>query len=225
MLECYFRYRGVLERLRRGPLASEIDDIAGHLALHRYAPTSARRYLCLIARFSWFAEESGHVKPESIDFPLLERFLSEIPSASTRTLARTAVACALRQLKGRSRQAGNTVSDDPDDRLVAAYDAHLKDVRGLQPGTRDGMLLLARRLLAWFREHRPSCSLAKLCGKDVLAFSGYISAASVTDGTRSASMSYLLPALSPVPSLGGAGSRGSRAFRTADTMLAPCPCA
>lgn len=32
MLESFFKYRGVLERMRRGPLADEIDSIADDLA-------------------------------------------------------------------------------------------------------------------------------------------------------------------------------------------------
>ena len=57
MLEIYFSYRGVLQRLRSGALGAEMDRIAGGLHSQGYKPASAKLYLSRIARFSQFAAE------------------------------------------------------------------------------------------------------------------------------------------------------------------------
>jgi hypothetical protein len=52
MLNHYFKYPGVLRRMRLGPLGAEIDRVAEHLERVGYAYLSAKRYLSLIAGFS-----------------------------------------------------------------------------------------------------------------------------------------------------------------------------
>jgi len=51
MLCRYFKYPGVLRRMRQGPLGAEMDAIASALERAGYARLSARRYLSLIASF------------------------------------------------------------------------------------------------------------------------------------------------------------------------------
>ncbi len=77
MLERYFKYAGVLARMRRGPLASEIDAVAEDLERTGYARLTAKRYLSLVASFSRYAADSGCTDPEDIGGTLVERFLAE----------------------------------------------------------------------------------------------------------------------------------------------------
>ena len=51
----YFKYRGVLQRMRLGPLGGKIDIVAEDLKRAGYTYLSAKRYLSLIASFSRYA--------------------------------------------------------------------------------------------------------------------------------------------------------------------------
>lgn len=52
MLESFFKYRAVLNRMRLGPLAQEIDAIADDLARTGYSRATGKRYLSLMGTFS-----------------------------------------------------------------------------------------------------------------------------------------------------------------------------
>lgn len=193
MLESYFKYPGVLRRMRRGPLAEDIDALAEDFARIGYARATVRRYLSLVASFSRYADRAGHTRPEALDMALVERFLSRIPeSAGTRSVARTALGHAVRRAARGDRIASSLVpSDDPDARMLTAYGTYLRDVRGLQPRSCQGILLLARRLLQWYRARRPHSSLSDMGGEDILAFVAHLAATSVTDATRSSAVSHV----------------------------------
>ena len=75
MLETYFKYPGVLHRMRRGPLAGVIDQIASDLERTGYSPGSAKRYLSLVATFSRYAAVAGCARPQLIKRRLVEGFL------------------------------------------------------------------------------------------------------------------------------------------------------
>jgi len=81
-------------------------------------------------------------------------------------------------------------SVDLDSGLLAAFDEHLQQVGGLQPRTSQGMLLQARRVLGWHREHRPGERLSDLTRSDVLDLACHTSAACATNRTRSVATSY-----------------------------------
>ena len=141
MLESFFERRGVLRRMRQGPLAEEIDGIATDLAATGYTRATVRRYLSLAATFSRYAKRVGRTKTELIDQDLVERFLSEIPvSDGMRSQARTALGHVVGFLGRRFARTGSgTVSTDADEPLLTAFDAHLRDVRGLQERSREGV--------------------------------------------------------------------------------------
>jgi site-specific recombinase XerD len=194
MLESYFKYRGVLRRMRRGPLAGDIDDLAAEFVSVGYTRATARRYLSLVAKLSRYAERRGLVRSKTLDGALLERFLRQVSrSARTRSVARSALAHMLRRIAGTwSGSAALLVAaDDPDARLLAAFDAYLRDVCGLQPRSIAGVVLHARRLLQWYRAARPGKELSDLEGQDVLKYVRRLGAACVADATRSAAVSHV----------------------------------
>lgn len=193
MLDSYFKYPGVLRRMRRGPLAGDIDGLAAEFACVGYTRATARRYLSLVATFSRYAERRGVRCPEALDGALVERFLGQVArSACTRSVARSALGHALRRVDhagpGPTLSAG---SDDSDARLLAAFDAYLRDVRGLQPRTSAGVVLHARRLLHWYRAARPGKALSDLESQDILAFVTHLGAACAAEATRSAAVSHV----------------------------------
>jgi integrase/recombinase XerD len=193
MLDFYFKYPGVLRRMRRGPLASDIDDMADEFARLGYTHATARRYLSLLATFSRYAERVGHLRPETVDVALVERFLQKVRmSPCTRTVARSALGHAVRWL-GRRLPATviPTNPDNADDLLLAAFESYLREVRGLQPRSCEGVVLVARRLLHWYRASQPGKAVSDLGGQDILGFVADLGATCVTHATRSAAVSHV----------------------------------
>ena len=187
MLDSYFKYPGVLRRMRHGSLAADIDGFAEELARLGYARATARRYLSLMATFSRYAERVGHKRRETVDVALVERFLSRMRrSAWTRSVARSALGHAVRR---RARPVPS-MSGEADNRLLAAFDTYLRDVRGLQARSCEGVVLVARRLLRWYRASRPGHTLSDMGGRDVLAFVTDLGETCVSDRTRSAAVSH-----------------------------------
>ena len=72
MLEFYFSYRGVLERLRSGALGADMDRIAEHFFSLGYQRASAKLYLSRIARFSHFA--ASRCGSASIGEDIIDRY-------------------------------------------------------------------------------------------------------------------------------------------------------
>lgn len=193
MLESLFKYAGVLRRMRHGPLAAELDALAENFVRVGYSRATARRYLSLLATFSRYAHKAGYHRPEALDRALVERFLRTIPKcAGTRSLARTAVGHAMRYVARRAPVTSSSPTpNDPEREMLSAFDVYLRDVRGLQPRSRQELVRHARRLLRWYRARRPDQLFAHFAGEDVLAFVADITAKCVADGTRSAAVSHL----------------------------------
>jgi site-specific recombinase XerD len=183
MLELYYKYPRVLRRLRDGGLGEEMDRIAAYLFEHGYKRGSAKVYLSRLGRFS------GHVtRVALIDAVVIDRFVNEYPTETPRISARTAIELARRVAPERF----TIPSADPDPRgpLLDAYLNHLRRVRGLEPKTCEGLLLAARRVLAWHDAHSPGQLLAAMEGEHVLALVEHLLALSSNDSTRTSTMSY-----------------------------------
>jgi hypothetical protein len=122
-----------------------MDCIANGLSRVGYKRASARIYLTQIARFSRFAGKAGHEGPASIDRNIVERYLLEVGTTS----AKTAVNHAARFIRERFPEAREQeeAAENPHGPLLAAFEMHLRQVRGLQPRTCEGMILIARRVL------------------------------------------------------------------------------
>ncbi|MES0057226.1 hypothetical protein NKJ66_26965 [Mesorhizobium sp. M0078] len=65
-------------------------------------------------------------------------------------------------------------------------EGNLRKVRGLEPKTREGILLGGRRFLDWFRHHHPGQNLEALTAEHVLAAVEHRLSLSATTGTRTA---------------------------------------
>ena len=160
MLEFYFSYRGVLKRLRSGALGAEMDRIAGDLHSQGYKPASAKLYLSRLARFSHFADKRCGSEP--IRATIVDRYLRTLGAGSPRISAMTALQHARRVAPDRFVTAVSGGVDDTDAALLNSFSEHLSKVRGLEPKSRDGALLGARRFLQWFCIRHPGQYLRTL---------------------------------------------------------------
>jgi site-specific recombinase XerD len=189
MLEFYFSYRGVLKRLRSGALGAEMDRIAGYFSSLGYQRASAKVYLSRIGRFSHFAAE--HCSSRLISEGLFDRYLRTFPTESPRIAAVSAIQHARRVAPERFIVTPPGVVHDPDATLLTAYSAYLIKVRGLEPKSRDGVLLGARRFLVWLRHHHPGQDLGGLTAEQVLAAVEHQLSVSATSATRTAAVSHV----------------------------------
>lgn len=182
MLEAYFRYPRVLRRLRSGALGEEMDRVAAHLFEFGYQYASAKIYIGRLARFSDYV--ACNARACTIEQHVIDRFMRSLPTASSRIAARTAIEHARRVAPHRF-SIPQQAPPDPDEPLLAAYLDHLRHVRGLEPKTCEGLLTVARRILAWYHHHVPVQPLAAMTGEDVLDLVQHLLSLSANHYTRS----------------------------------------
>lgn len=189
MLEFYFSYRGVLKRLRDGALGAEMDRIAGHFFSLGYKQASAKLYLSRIARFGRFA--AAHCGSRPIGEAIIDSYLCTFTTDSPRIAAVSALQHARRVAPERFIASTPIVVDDPDAPLLRSFSDYLSRVRVLEPRSRDGVLLGARRFLDWLRHRHPGQDLEALTAEHVLAAVEYRLSLSATSGTRTAAISHI----------------------------------
>lgn len=189
MLKFYFSYRGVLKRLRNGALGAEMDRIAGDLFSLGYKRASAKLYLSRIARFSHFA--AAHCGSGPIGEAIVDSYLRSFTTDSPRIAAVSALQHARRVAPERFIASAPSVVDDPDAPLLSSFSDYLSKVRGLEPKSRDGVLLGARRFLYWLRHRHPGQDLEALTAQHVLAAVEHRLSLSATSGTRTAATSHI----------------------------------
>ncbi|MPR13422.1 hypothetical protein FS320_42120, partial [Microvirga tunisiensis] len=184
MLERYFKYPRVLHRLRGGGLGDELDCIATYLFENGYRHASAKIYLGRLGRFGGVVSRA---KP--ITQVLIDGFVAGCPTKTSRVAARTAIALARRIVPHRFEIRHR--EPDPHEPLLTGYSSYLREVRGLAVKTREGQVLAARRLLAWWDRYHASEPLSAMTGIHVLALTGHLMGLSSMDNTRAATGSYM----------------------------------
>jgi site-specific recombinase XerD len=189
MLELYFRYRRVIERFRRDALGNEIDQIAADLSRTGYKHDSAKLYLARIARFSAFATSCGCSKSVPISSKIVDRYLRSRPTTIARWAAQAAIGHAARCFPGRFETRPRP--EDPDRSLLDVYLRHLRVIRGLRPKTCEGLILTARRMLAWCRKHLRGTSLSGLTAEHVLTMTHDMLSTCRSKAARSSTTAYM----------------------------------
>jgi len=184
MLELYYQYPKVLRRLRTGALGGVMDRIAADLCQVGYTPGSAKIYLERIAQFGRFATRFSGAGAVKISPEVVTRFLKSRKTTSVRLSSQTAIGQALRLVPERFDTKCGRKTSDAKEPLLGAYLQHLQQVRGLQPRTCEGRLLVATRLLRWYRRHVRGGVLATMSGEHVLAVIHHLVSLSSNDGTR-----------------------------------------
>lgn len=191
MLELYYRYPRVLKRLRSGALGNEMDRIAAYFSEMGYKSSSVKIFFGHVWRFSCFAYSFCRNGRATIGEAVIERFLRTRPTPASCLGARTAIAHARRAAPERFSNRVRRKTPSREDRLLASYETYLLQVRGLHPKTCQGLLLTARRVLAWHRVHCRGQSLSQLNGEHVLALTQDFLSRCANDYTRSSTTSYV----------------------------------
>jgi integrase/recombinase XerD len=192
MLDAYFNYPGVLQRMRVGPLKTEIDRVANDLERAGYTYLSAKRYLSLIASFSHYALQSGCPRVQSINRALVERFLRRRSwSRSTAIVARAALGHVLRNLGPQIHAPRPSSSERRNAVLLGKFDTYLCHDCGLETKSREEILRAAQRTISWYRHAKPHRPLTRLSAQDVLEYASYATHRCRSHRTRSAAMSHL----------------------------------
>ena len=191
MLELYFKYYRVMSRFRSGALGNEIDHIAADLSQLGYKRASAKLYLARIARFSAYAAQCGCGKSTQIPPKIVDRYLRTQPTISARWAAQSTISHAVRCFPKRFATGPSHNNHDPDGPLLATYLDYLRVIRGLHPKTCEGLLLAARRMLAWTKKQRTGRSVSDLTAKHVLTMTHDLLSACHSDGARSSTTAYM----------------------------------
>jgi site-specific recombinase XerD len=191
MLEIYFKHRRVIARFRCGALGNEIDHIAADLSRAGYKRDSVKLYVARIARFSAYAAGCGCSKSRLIPREIVDRYLRARPTIAARWGAQAAIGHAARFCPERFAVTPSQNKLDPDGPLLAAYLQHVRVIRGLQPKTCEGLVLTARRMLAWQKKHLAGKPLSELTAKHVLAMTGDLLAECRSDSARSSTTAYM----------------------------------
>lgn len=161
MLQLFFKYPGVIRRLRRGPFGPHMDPLAEHLSRSGYAHISGQNMLSLLSRVSRFAEEHQIHRAEDVDDDVVDRFLDArvggpVGAHAARLFVRRFRAFVTTGHLPRRATHQATALSIADEALVAKYDAHLIELRGLRPSTRVKYRRMARRFLSWLRGRKLS---------------------------------------------------------------------
>lgn len=189
MLELYFKYPGVLKRLRSGALGEEMDRIASYFFEVGYKRASAKIYISRLCKFSEYL--GSNARTRTIDQDVIDRFIQNLRTATARIATRTVIKHARRVAPHRFSTRCRHAIPDPHRPLLATYLDHLRQVRGLEPKTCEGLLLAARRILAWYNSHVPDQPLAAMTGEHVLALVQHLLSLSTNSYTRSSTTSYV----------------------------------
>jgi integrase/recombinase XerD len=187
MLELYFKYEGVLRRLRSGALGGEMDRIAAYFSEIGYKRASAKLYISRLARLSDFVNRNSWTA--KIDQTIIDRFVQSLPTGSPRIAARTAIEHARRVAPERFSIPCHAIPE-PNGPFLAAFLDHLRRVQGLEPKTCEGLLVTARRILVWYNDQVPDQPLAAMTGEHVLAVVEHLLSLSTNDYTRTSTTSY-----------------------------------
>lgn len=168
MLDKYFIRPTRLRQLRRGPLGPHLDDLAAELHRQGFALSTGQNRLSLCARFGAFARSEG-VDVADFDDSLAQRFLEDLATEGVFPEAQLATSLLLSHLRAKGVSAP-AVSTPPLVRapLMDAYDVYLRDVKGLQPSTREAYLRTATRFMQWVGDW--GRKLAKVSRADVLTY-------------------------------------------------------
>jgi site-specific recombinase XerD len=147
MLEQTFVRKGVIARLRQGPLGPHLDHFATTLHHERYASSSIQRFLCAAEKFAQWLQGQGYSVYE-MDEDLVREYLSGLTRHRSGNLSKAAQGLGhlvkfLRQ-QGLTRPRLDGLFISPIDQWVSAYDTHLEQVAGLAPNTRQSYRYLVR---------------------------------------------------------------------------------
>jgi len=151
MIETYFSRPSTLNRLRSGPIGSDLDDLAIALQQQGYAWDSIRNYLRGCDQFARWLSQHGYT-PSDASQNLINRYISGLPRPPCGKLPKYAQGLSHLLKLWRQKQLLPEPIEPPPrteaDHWLRRYEQYLDQVCGLAASTRHHYLLIARRFLA-----------------------------------------------------------------------------
>ncbi len=150
MIETYFFRTPTINRLRGGPLGSDLDDLATALQQQGYAWDSIRGYLRGCDQFArWLLQQDYAVA--DVNQTLIKRYISGLPRPPSGRLPKAAEGLShLLKLWRQKRSLPERIdaySRTEAGQWLLRYEQHLDQVCGTAAGTRSHYLRMARRFL------------------------------------------------------------------------------
>jgi len=151
MIETYFSRPSTLNRLRSGPIGSDLDDLATALQQQGYAWDSIRNSLRGCNQFARWLSQHGYT-PSDVSQTLVNRYISGLPRPPCGKLPKYAQGLShLLKLWRQKQRLPERIEAPPRteaDHWLLRYEQYLDQVCGLAASTRHHYRRLARRFLA-----------------------------------------------------------------------------
>jgi len=151
MIETYFSRTSTINRLRSGPLDSDLDDLTTTLHQQGYAQDSIQRYVRGCDHFGRWLFQQGYTISD-VNETLVQGYISGLQRSPSGTLPKAAE--GLSHLLKLWRQQKRLSEHSDDSSLTEAghwllrYAQYLDQVCGVAVGTRSHYLRMARRFLS-----------------------------------------------------------------------------
>ena len=171
MLEQFFKSPAPADRLRGGPLGSQLELFAENLLSLGYAPATIRWQLWLLADLGRWLQIGGR-RVVDLSEAVIREFLED---RGRRGCLHGGNASAALKFLDHLRSVGTvpaSLSDaepSPRQRIEQSYEKHLREVRGLAVATITGYLPIARQFVGE-RFRGEDIDLRELCASDVTGF-------------------------------------------------------
>lgn len=150
MIETYFSRTATIDRLRSGPLGSDLDDLATALQYEGYARDSIRHYVRGCDQFARWLFQQGYTVAD-VNQTLVKRYISGLQRPPSDRLPKGAEGLShLLKLWRQQKRLPETMDESPPteiDQWLLRYDEYLVQVCGAAISTRRHYLRFARRFL------------------------------------------------------------------------------
>lgn len=150
MIETYFSRTSTINRLRGGPIGSDLDDLTTTLQQQGYARDSIRHYLRGCDQFARWLLQQGHDVAEA-NSTLVKRYISGLQRPLSGQLPKGAEGLShLLKLWRQKKRLPEPIDESPRteaDQWLLRYEQYLDQVCGAVASTRHKYLRMARRFL------------------------------------------------------------------------------
>ena len=150
MLEVYFSRTSTIDRLRGGPLGSDLDDLSIALQQQGYAWDSIRGYLRGCDQFARWLPQQGYAIAD-VNQTLVKRYISGLQRPPSGRLPKAAEGLShLLKLWRQKKRLPERIDESPrtpTEQWLLRYEQYLDQVCGNAASTRDHYLHIARRFL------------------------------------------------------------------------------
>jgi hypothetical protein len=167
MIETYFSRPTTIDRLRGGPLGSDLDDLATALQHQGYAWDSIRGYLRGCDQFARWLPQHGYAVAD-VNQTLVKRYISGLQRPPSGRLPKAAEGLShLLKLWRQKKRLPEHIDESPHteaDQWLLRYEQYLDQVCGSAASTRRHYLAYVRDTGSCYFEHEHECRTAPPSG-------------------------------------------------------------